>query len=132
MKNPRFRIVLSLILAVTLLIIPFGNVSAAPKNPRSYITITHLSEDEISFNWGWDRVNVRAYSIYVVESTSVYYFEHVDFDVNTRSLSGNVTVTATGIDVGDQNIYLRLWLYNKNGKLMKPTRIDMRVEWPAT
>jgi hypothetical protein len=132
MKKPGFKIVLSLILAVALLIIPFANVSAAPKNPRSYITITHLAEDEIGFDWGWDRVNVHAYSIYVVESTSTYYFEHDDFAVNTRSLSGNVTVTATGIDVGDQNIYVRLWLYDKNGRLMKPTRIDMRVVWPAT
>jgi hypothetical protein len=132
MRKPGFRIVLSLILAVALLIIPFANVSAAPKNPRSYITITHLAEDEISFDWGWDKVNADAYSIYVVETTSVYYFEHHDFEVKTRSLSGNVTVTATGIDVGDQNIYVRLWLYDKNGKLMKPTRIDMRVVWPAT
>ena len=131
MTKSGFRIVLPLLLAITLLIIPFGNVSAAPKNPRSYITITHLAEDGISFNWGQDRVNVDAYSIYVVESTSVYYFEHIDFDVNTRSLSGNVTVTNTGIDAGDQNIYLRLWLYDKNGKLMKSTRIDMRVVWPA-
>jgi len=131
MTKPGFRRVIPLLLAITLLIIPFGNVSAAPKNPRSYITITNLAEDEISFDWGWDRVNVDAYSIYVVETTSVYHFEHVDFGVKTRSLSGNVTVTATGIDAGDQNIYLRLWLYDKNGKLIKPTRIDMRVVWPA-
>ncbi len=132
MKKPGLKIVLCLILAITFLIIPFANVSAAPKNPRSYITITHLAEDEIGFDWGWDRVNVHAYSVYVVESTSVYYFAHDALDVSTRSLSGNVTVTATGIDVGDPNIYLRLWLYDKNGRLMKSARIDMRVVWPAT
>ena len=105
-----------------------------PLHPRTqaYITITRLAEDEISFDWGWDKVNVDAYSIYVVENTITYYFEHHDFEVNTRSLSGNVTVSATGIDVGDQNIYVRLWLYDKNGRLMKPTRIDMRVVWPAS
>lgn len=126
-----FGIFLSLVLAVALVLASVGTIGAAP-TPKSWITITHLAEDEIAFDYGWNKVNVYAYSVYVLESGVgySYYFHHGDLGVRTTNLQDSVSASHTGIDVGDQNIYVRLWLYGKNGKMIKNARLDMRVQFP--
>lgn len=132
MKKPGFRIVLSLILALAFTAIPFVNAIGAPPE-KSWIHITSVGEDNITFDYGWNKVGVYSYSVYVLESGVgySYYFETHNLGARTTSKE-DTTVSAnhTGIDSGDKNIYIRLWLYDKNGRIIKHARIDMRVEVP--
>ena len=132
MRRPGFRIVLPLILGVALLTIPFGNAIAAPPE-KSWIHLTSIGEDNVVFDYGWNKVGVYSYSVYVLESGAGYSYHFETHNLGTRTTSKEdttVSVTHSGIDSGDKNIYIRLWLYDKNGRMIKRARIDMRVEVP--
>lgn len=132
MRRLGFRTILSLVLALAFITIPFGNAIAA-RPEKSWIHITSIGEDSITFEYGWNKVGVYSYSVYVLESGvgSSYHFETHNLGTRTTSKEDTtVSVTHTGIDSGDKNIYIRLWLRGKNGRMIKRARIDMRVEVP--
>jgi len=129
MRRRGLKATLPLVLAVCLLAIPLNTTTAGPAG--SWIDLTTVQEDLIEFSYGWDKIWVSSYSVYVVESTSRYYFYHADLGERTRGHSDSVSVSHTGIDAGDQNIYVRLWLYDKNGRMIKHARLDIRLDVPA-
>jgi hypothetical protein len=132
MKKLGIRMPLAFILVAVLLLGSFSIVSAAPKE-RSWVHVISIEEDNITIEYGWNKLRVYSYSVYIFESgQAAYYFQNFPLGTLTKSKEDTpVSVTAAGIDAGDQ-IHLRLWLFNQHGRKIKHFSIDMNVTVPAT
>lgn len=120
MKN-KYKVIITLSLALIMIVTVASPVLAA-KPTKSWVTITNLQEDTITFEYGWNKVSAWYYRIIVYESGTpgqILDSGLVDLGGRTPSTPSTpvqpITYNDTAIDTGE-TYYVILYLYGKNGR----------------
>ena len=114
MKKVGIRLLLSLIILTTVVVIAATPVSAA-KPVRLGITITDISEGSITVDYWWNKIGARYYMIGVYNSTSGSSLNHtgvLSLGGRTPSQSGSVTLTSPEITC-NRTYRAIIWLLRK-------------------